>query len=439
VNPTRIAFAVSVFVLAAMSALGQQSDVATSNFKVVNGPHGGQYIYGPLPGRGSMPDAVVYMLKQVHGYFGDRPEVGKFFQSRDGRSIATFFNVNAKNADNKPMTGLLIVAHAADDSASGAVLFDDQSRFASSEPDLMKSLSAVWQPAAGGSSSAASTTSQPGGNAVRSGGAAPLVQVSGGDHSAAISLPAGWKLKSVASGALIAAGSNGEMVFLGLLYQGFPMGQDLFTNFVNISNEFRRKNGLPPGTYTGMKRTILSAQAVQVTYHVDFNDGIGTRRGSVRLDSWGPTAMAVNGSNIPERLADEEIATMNAVIASFRQNEQMMAQLRQGAMNRVQADIARSRAQNDAINSRREASNAAFDQHMSNLDAQNSAFDAHNDNIDRSSKAFQDYVLDRSVVRDSDNGDRGTVTNSYADSLVRGNPDRFQIVPNQDLIKGKDY
>jgi hypothetical protein len=149
--------------------------------------------------------------------------------------------------------------------------------------------------------------------------------------------------------------------------------------------------------------------------------------------------MAVNGSNIPERFADDESLTMNSVIASFRQNEQMMAQLRQGAMNRVQNDIARGRAQNDAINARRESSNAAFDQHMSTLDAQSSANAAHNDDIDRSSKAFQDYMLDRSVVRDTDNGDRGTLTNSYADSLVRGNPDRFQVVPNQDLIKGKDY
>jgi hypothetical protein len=116
-----------------------------------------------------------------------------------------------------------------------------------------------------------------------------------------------------------------------------------------------------------------------------------------------------------------------------------MAQLRQGAMNRVQSDIARARSQNDAINARREAGNAAFNEHMSNLDAQSSANDAHNDNIDRSSKAFQDYVLDRSVVRDTENGERGTVTNNYADSLVRGNPDRFQLVPNQNLIKGKDY
>jgi hypothetical protein len=42
-------------------------------------------------------------------------------------------------------------------------------------------------------------------------------------------------------------------------------------------------------------------------------------------------------------------------------------------------------------------------------------------------------------VRDTENGDRGTVSNSYADSLVRGNPDRFQYVPNQEMIRGQDY
>jgi hypothetical protein len=439
VNPRSYAFAVSIIGLAVMSAHGQPNSAPKSNFTVVNNPSGGQYIYGPLPGRGTMPDAIVYMLQQVHTYFGNRPDVGKFFQSRDGTSIATFFAVGAKNAGNKPMTGLLIVAHGADGSASGAVLFDDKSRFASSEPNLMKALSAVWQPAARDSSSAASTAPQSARPTSHPRDAAPLMQVTGGDQSASISLPAGWKITSVASGTLTAAGSNGEMIFLGLLYQGFPMGPDLFTNFVNISNQFRSQHELPPGTYTGISKTNLSPQAVQVTFHVDFNDGKGPRRGSVRLDSWGPRAMAVNGSNIPERFADEENPTMNAVIASFRQNEQMMAQLRQGAMNRVQADIARGSAQTDAINARREASNAAFNQHMSKLDAQNSSFDAHNDNIDRASKASQDYMLDRSVVRDTDNGERGTVTNSYADSLVRGNPERFQIVPNQDLIKGKDY
>src|SRR5258708_18593274 len=53
---------------AAISAQGQQTAAPKSAFTVVNSPSGGQYIYGPLPGRGSMPDAVVYMLQQVHTY-----------------------------------------------------------------------------------------------------------------------------------------------------------------------------------------------------------------------------------------------------------------------------------------------------------------------------------------------------------------------------------
>jgi hypothetical protein len=117
----------------------------------------------------------------------------------------------------------------------------------------------------------------------------------------------------------------------------------------------------------------------------------------------------------------------------------VMGQLQQGAMNRVQADAARANQQAAALNARREASNAAFDQHMNNLNAQSQSFNAHMDNIDRSSKITQDYILDRSVVRDTENGDRATVSNGYADSLVRANPDRFQVVPNQSLIAGKDY
>lgn len=76
---------------------------------------------------------------------------------------------------------------------------------------------------------------------------------------------------------------------------------------------------------------------------------------------------------------------------------------------------------------------------MGDVDRSHSSFDQHMDDIDRGSKMTQDYILDRSVVRDNDMNERGTVNNSYADSLVRANPDRFEIVGNQDLIKGKDY
>ncbi len=422
----------SVLGLAAISATAQQFSSTQASFKVTDSQGGGQYIYGPLTGRGSMPDAIVYMLRQVHNYVDDRPEVGKFFQSRDGTSVSAFFTATAKNRGNLPIAGLLIVSRAADGSAFAAVLLDAKSHFGASEPVMMKALSAVWQPLGAGSSGAAASAvaaapSASQGNlpAAHPRGPAPLVQTTGGDRSAVISLPAGWKVTSVASGTLSAAGPNGEMLFLGGLYQGFQMRPDLFENFVNIGNQYRRKNGLQAGTYTVISKSNVPGNAMQVMYNVDLNDGVGLRKGSVRLSLWGPRAMSVDGSNIPVRFAEEENATLLAVIRSYQQNEQMMAQMRQGAMNRVQADAARANAQSIALNQRREASNAAFDAHM--------------DNLDRSSKINQDYILDRPVVRDSENAERGTLSNSYADSLVRGNPDRFQIVPNQDLIKGKDY
>jgi hypothetical protein len=42
-------------------------------------------------------------------------------------------------------------------------------------------------------------------------------------------------------------------------------------------------------------------------------------------------------------------------------------------------------------------------------------------------------------VKDVDSGDRATVGNRFADSLVNANPNRFEIVQNQDLIQGRDY
>jgi hypothetical protein len=76
--------------VATLTATAQQSAAPNGTFTVVNDPSGGRYIYGPLPGHGSMPEAILYMLRQIHGYFGTRPEVGKFFESRDGGSMSTF-------------------------------------------------------------------------------------------------------------------------------------------------------------------------------------------------------------------------------------------------------------------------------------------------------------------------------------------------------------
>ncbi len=136
--------------------LASQANAGTPDpetLTVVESPGGGQYVYGKLPGKSSVSDALVFMLQKVHGHFGNKPQIGKFFQSRSNGSVATFFSVVPKYQGNKPLSGLLIVSHAQDNTASAAILTDDASRFATTEPKMLRALSAVWHPAADASGS----------------------------------------------------------------------------------------------------------------------------------------------------------------------------------------------------------------------------------------------------------------------------------------------
>src|ERR1022692_815076 len=47
--------------------------------KTIDNPGGGQVVYGPLEGEKSMRDAMATMLRNVHGHFGEKPQIGKFF------------------------------------------------------------------------------------------------------------------------------------------------------------------------------------------------------------------------------------------------------------------------------------------------------------------------------------------------------------------------
>ena len=86
---------------------------------------------------------------------------------------------------------------------------------------------------------------------------------------------------------------------------------------------------------------------------------------------------------------------------------------------------------NNAL-ARAKASQAAFDDKL--------AHDrANQDSRDRTNQGFANILLDQTVVQDTEHNARGTVSNDYADALVKANPNRFQYVPTQDYLKGIDY
>lgn len=456
---------------------------ADEGLKTINNPGGGQIVYGPLGDVSSLKTAMVYVLRTVHSHFDDRPRIGKFFQAKDGHSVATFFSVTAKSQAGGAISGLAIVSMAEGKGATGAILYDDAARFNKSEPVMMKTLNEAWHTASARAGPFAAPAASAGVPAVAPGPApapapAPLGQATpqhlhmstGGDRSASIGLPPGWHLTAVAGGQLTAEGPNGEMVGLGLMYQGIrnpgmrmptfggmrgaaplvaPYGGNLFTDFTSLTNQVRRSRHQSEGTFKLTRSENLPAnrqeqRVIQAIFEVDFHDGKGSRKGSARigamhvrgLDTW---AMTISTSNIPTRLAGAEDATMKAILHSYSQDGRVIARETNQVIAGIHASAQAAQNRANAQSAANDAHNRAFDQHMKDIDSNGSAFEAHMDAIDRSSKSFQNYQLDREVIQDNDRNERATTSNGFGDALVKANPDRFQYVKQEDFIKGVDY
>lgn len=460
-----------IFGLAFGLATGNAQQPVQSGLKTVDNPGGGQFVYGSLTGQSSKATAMVYMLHLVHTHFGEKPQIGKLLQSRDGSSLATFFTLNAQTMGGRAIAGLVIISMPAKGNPQAAVLYDDAGRFVSTEPSMMKSLSSAWQGSLGGSSggAAAGVPANP-----HSAGAAQLHPATAGDRSAMIKIPDGWRLTGVSGGQLTAEGSRGEMLAMGMIYQNIinsqnpqaqrlisgpmasrgpkvicPLSSDLFSDYVCVWNQVRRNNGKSQGTFnlTGSQPQAGSPGAVRpvvVNFTVDFNDGMGPRNGSARLGlmatpgaaTW---AMTVSMSNIPAKYGTAVDPTLKAVVESYSQDAKVIASEGASDLNRIHQQGVANQAQTDAINQRREASNQAYDSHMQTLKQNDAVNDQHNADLDWQSKINQDYILDRSVIRDTGDTVHATTGNSLAEALVKSNPNQLEYVPNQQLVRGTDY
>ena len=72
-------------------------------------------------------------------------------------------------------------------------------------------------------------------------------------------------------------------------------------------------------------------------------------------------------------------------------------------------------------------------------DIQSHMMDSHNDLENWQSKITENYILDRSVVRDTDDTLHVHADDRFAQSLVESNPNRWEYVPNMQLVPGVDY
>jgi hypothetical protein len=449
-------FAIALLCAAAM-ALPVRA--AENGLKTIDNPGGGQIIYGPLDDQSSMQNAMIAMLRNIHGHFGDRPEIGRFFQTRGNDSLATFFTLTAKNQGGKHIAGLVIVAMPNGSKPAAAVLYDDANRFSTTMNPMMKKLNELWHVEA-------SKAAQPSGSGApaKSAPVQQLHETRFPDNSGTIGLPTGWNIVNARGGSVVATGPGGEFVAVGLIHtmldpstqqgnglityetnQGrrplpqqfsiYPFGRDLVDAFAAYQKQAAERSNLPVPTLTVTTKTKSPptqylADAVTIVGDLDMRDGKGPLTSLILLGAmkrvgpaqWGLTVTRVSA---PKPQAGAVWSTLLAIANSVKQNGAVI----QAETNAV---IDQIHQVGEAARKQAEAQHAANDAHNASVEAQ---WDANA----RVSKSFQDYTLDQTVIVDTHTGEHATAWNQTADLLVKADPNRFQYVPKQDFIKGVDY
>jgi hypothetical protein len=416
---------------------------AQESLSVIDGPSGGKVVYGSV-NEGLPQAAMAAVLRYVHTQFGEAPVVGKVFQSQDGQNFGAFFTVSAKNRGDKRFAGLVIVSVAQGVKPAAAVLYDESTRFAHTEPALLRTLTDAWRKAATAAPAAAASNTE---------SIPSLTPTRFPDGSGAVNLPPGWRITFASHGSALIAGPRGESVLLsntvGPIYDPSNAHVQARMRYANPNNRpilcpnsdalhtylcvLQRNNA--SATFQLIKSQPIpalrrAAQAVLIDAALDLHDGRGQLSCELGLSvtAMGPQGdrtLGINGTCAPLESAAQEQPILKAIYDSYSMNGQVVAQEFAG-------DERRSRA---AGNNARIQANAA---HAAE-DARSASFQAHMDNIDRFSKSFQNYQLDQTELQDNDQNARGAVPNSLADALVKANPNRFQTVPTADFLKGADF
>jgi len=460
---------------------------AQSALKTINNPQGGTTVYGVVDGATTQAAALGSVLRTVHNSCGEKPQVGKVFRVRGTNSDAVFFTVIDHPQGNRQEAGMVIATQTGPKTVEAAMVTDDAARFNSTVNPLLTQLFSVWHPGAASAAPGGAPGSTP---AATGGGGAvpPMRQVTLPDGTATVSLPAGWNIVPNQSGMGITTvtGPQGAMLGLNMYYTAYnlsnpqvqnrlrmrltfqnevdyPRSVDLTKSFADILQRIRAAYGQGPAPLkVDSVQPVSGSQGQCVTATGQINPDGTTMRDMRYLlckstpNQYGQYFFVYNKCLLPLGASDQERATANAIMASYKPDMQraqaianaqaapIIAQMQQtyqahqqALMSFTQSQIARTQQIGAQATARMNATEAANQ-------AQWAGFDQQENNISRQGQGFSNYLLDQSVVQNNNVGGTGTVGhatlwNSTADALVKSNPNRYQIVDTPGYWNGVDY
>jgi len=456
---------------------------AQTPLKSVKSPEGGRIMYGVVDGATSQAGGLASVLRAVHSNCGERPQIGRIFRFRGTDTVGVFFTVVNHPAGNVKVAGLVLSAMNPSQRVEAALVSDDATRFGKTVNPMLTELFGDWHPgttatAAAGTSSAknaapAASTAPAGGHSAP---AAALHTVSASDNSATIGIPDGWTLDPHSGGGImLVTGPHGEQIGLNMSKMAvdpsnpqqmrsprtpgvmfYPFRGDLVKSFPDMFQAWRRANGKPPAQMQvdeiNPMQALQGQHCVIAKGHVD-PDGKGMQTFSSYMCAFDPARsgmylVTLSLSLVPNALADQERSTMQAIVGSWKINQQVMNQQVAAKTQEVNANtqalIRQSQMQVDRIHQIGQQATARMQATEAANDAQHASYWAQQDSNERNAQGFSNYLLDQTVIQDNNmynNGTigHGTVWNSTADALVKADPKRFEIVDTPNYWRGIDY
>jgi hypothetical protein len=452
-----------------------QSNPAVS---VIDNPGGGTIATAQMPAQHTVQGAMGKVLQYVRYRFGARPQITRVLRGADGHTLAVIFTVKATQQGNQEVAGLALVAVSPSGPGKGAVLSDQADRFRSTVRPMLDRLfqrpggagpgagagavnavpPANAAPSGTATDSASSHASGPGHMSSSGSKAAALHQTAFPDNSGVLGLPEGWKITGAHAGEVTAVGPDNAALHYDWQFPAInlgspagrktlaatggkfggnfdiPYGSDAATAFKTALTQFFQRQRMAAPSIDVVSATQQSQYQGSTTYGIvaDFGaiNGAGAARAWAQftvgpLNPYGTYLIIVNLIKFPHPVMDQSDATVIAMFHSYVVNNSValtqMSNDQNQAQRAVNAQLAINRRQQEAS-----------DQQFANYQRQQ-------DIKDRQFQSFDNDLLDRTVVRDSDLNEHGTVSNDLADALVEANPDRFQEVPASQYVKGIDY
>lgn len=419
---------------------------AAGAFQTTPNPGGGTIITGTL-GNASLSDGAAALLRRVHRQLGNKPAVIQAARSPRDHSVAMIFTAAR---DGTPYTGIAIVTAAPGAQTGGAALYDTSARFHTTVGTMMRRLNAMTSPAAASAAPSRIAALAP---------PEKLITHTFSDGTGSIGIPADWKLNVGGGGSASATGPTGEMVAYNMHYSAMDMSNPRAQFFMRseppqLRAQYMRTTAMVPYTTDPIKAWIAIFDALGrqnggagPQIHVDSQtpsgnlvaDATGTIGGKKPMHFIAHVFVLPPNPNglwsisnsfvvVPDSEIAREATTANAVLNSVRIDFGAVAaqgaEIRKVFQAKFDAMLATSRAQT-AARTQRVAQAMATDR-------------AAQENMHKQAVAMENYSLDRAVVVNTSTGVHDTISSTFADTLVKANPN-YQKVPAQNLLRGIDY